>query len=245
MPKPQNPLIMYNYDQIRSAILTLFLSKESVFENTFKNFGITQQKDIFELPEKPDLTKPNEFHPNTLELASNLVTDIDDLPGDEYSPIYLKFKREYDELDMVHLPETLVDFLKQCQEKLLSEDGPLFIDILPTVRKYYKDERFQLLMDQAIQWDLPCLTFHGGHDGLFAQGTHLNAGTEYVGDYEYDTVRFHAEFKKDGPSWYIVEKHLAIIMLSDCTGCCNALEYIRLSSTGILAYGNVSGTYHS
>ena len=40
-------------------------------------------------------------------------------------------------------------------------------------------------------------------------------------------------------------QYICIILLSDCSGCCNALEYINLNKYGIISTGDVSSTYHS
>lgn len=40
-------------------------------------------------------------------------------------------------------------------------------------------------------------------------------------------------------------KVLTLIMYFDCTGCCNAIEYLNISPYGIIAKSNTRKTYHS
>lgn len=132
--------------------------------------------------------------------------------------------------------ELLVELEKAIKSKEV-------IDVLPLCRKYIDD--FEPYMNQAIEWDLNCLLFHDGYFGLKAFGywEDDNGIPRITGDTEYDIVIFKLEGNLGIP--YNLIRMLAMILLSDCTGCCDALEFIKVSEYGILAKGDISQTYHS
>lgn len=71
-----------------------------------------------------------------------------------------------------------------------------------------------------------------------------------IRDYEPDIVLFSLRFNElkelnEEIKLKVIFTYIMVILLSDCTGCCNALSFINLSSDGIIAYGVVSSTYHS
>ena len=136
----------------------------------------------------------------------------------------------------------LINFLQAA----LDSETP--IDVLPICRQNI--ESFQTRMDEAIEWDLQPLVFTTGFQGLVAIGiTYDDEGQPEISEAESDFVTFSLTKYSTGyrrmPSVYSLTRYLAIILLSDCTGCCNALDFIKVSSSGLLAQGNVSSTYHS
>lgn len=137
---------------------------------------------------------------------------------------------------------TLKQKLEQVQQDLQDKVATHF-DILPMVREHIKE--LEPLMDQAMFWDLPSITFDTGFLGLKGIGYSLdyeNNSLPFISHYEYDRVIY----KYDGAmSTQKQIQLLAIIMTADCTNCCNALEYIRVTQNGLLAEGDVSNTYHS
>lgn len=131
------------------------------------------------------------------------------------------------------------------ESAIISEEP---IDVLPMVRKHIKS--FEEFINQAIEWDLGYITFHGGFMGLRGMGLYLNEDNKLtVGDSEYDKVII-TKYSNMGErqtyySTYSLMRDIAIILLNDCTGCCDALDYILVSRDGLLSEGIISGTYHS
>ena len=66
-------------------------------------------------------------------------------------------------------------------------------------------------------------------------------------DAEPDFVTYAITFDSldQEPTIDYIYKLLLAIMLSDCSGCCNALEFININKYGIFSKGDVSDTYHS
>lgn len=71
-----------------------------------------------------------------------------------------------------------------------------------------------------------------------------------VGDFAILGLRFTCEDAPDG--FLDPEKEPAAVLsiliswlIYDCTDCCNALSYVRLSANGVFATGDISMTYHS
>lgn len=121
------------------------------------------------------------------------------------------------------------------------KDSDTPVDILPFLRENIKS--LESLMEESLNWEIPYLVFHGDYMGLKATGYHIDdKGQPYMSDCEYDFVIFTYE----GSLQYSLTllRMLSTIMISDCTGCCNALDFIKLSDTGLLAQGNISNTYH-
>lgn len=145
-----------------------------------------------------------------------------------------------------------MDFVTKLQQALdLAAQGET-IDILPLCREHIED--LSPLMDQAIQWDLGSQTFHDGYLGLKLTDMHFGPiftkgfPIEHLepNDAEPDYLIYQKAWdNKSTPPAHSLQRILAIILLSDCTDCCNALEAIKINRYGLIAYGNVSMTYHS
>lgn len=118
------------------------------------------------------------------------------------------------------------------------------VDVLEICRENI--DQLHTLMDSAMEHDLGYMVFHNDYHGLRAIGIHFHpiSGTPCILDFEYDHVMFADHFQHEQGIFMIYHK-LAIIMNSDCTNCCDALHFIRLSKFGIYAEGDVSQTYHS
>ena len=138
--------------------------------------------------------------------------------------------------------------LKQVLELAKTEIEP--IDILPLCREHISE--FNELKDQAIEWDLPYITFTQGYLGLTHASFSLHPSSStnihrhiILTEDEPDYVVYQMRFNTRTPSIGFLQRILAIILLSDCTNCCNALEAIKIDSQGLIAHGNISMTYHS
>jgi len=125
---------------------------------------------------------------------------------------------------------------------------------------------------QEMTWedniiDTQAEAFEGNHD-LRVMGwasEDYKGGPKHITDSELDQAMFHFQFlgpvtriKPKNEKWSYdyslinpetrleeIIKILKIILLSDCTGCCNAIQYINLNAHGIIAEGNLGHTYHS
>lgn len=67
---------------------------------------------------------------------------------------------------------------------------------------------------------------------------------------EPDHAIFQIDFKKwDSPNSPKVHEDILqlilIIMMHDCTDCCNTLKYLTLSTDGVIAYADLRNAYHS
>ena len=135
--------------------------------------------------------------------------------------------------------------LDQFLQKTTESKEP--IDVLPMCRVHIHE--FHKTMDEVLHYELPYQVFHKGYLDLRAIGFHINGetGIPYMDNYEYDHVIFTQQ--RPSPKFpellYTLKTLLAIILSSDCTGCCDALEFINVSRYGIYATGDVSRTYHS
>lgn len=145
-----------------------------------------------------------------------------------------------------------MDFVTKLQQALdLTAQGST-VDILPLCREHISE--FTELMDQAIEWHLLHQAFQNGYLGLKATDLHFGPvftkgfPLEHLepDDAEPDYLIYQKAWdNKTTPPARSLQRLLAIILLSDCTDCCNALEAIKINRYGLIAYGNMSMTYHS
>lgn len=122
------------------------------------------------------------------------------------------------------------------------------VDILPLLRENIetiRDFMYEFIDNQGKVWNdeypMKAIWWNITEDGK-----------HFLGDCEADRIMFSWRFPTETthgntilPETKEIMEALMIIMLSDCTGCCNALNYITVSQAGILAYGDFSATYHS
>lgn len=150
--------------------------------------------------------------------------------------------------------EFLMEFLDQSDnleewdirvylETVFNQNVPQ--DVLPVCRRYSK--LFEEDMNSIIEMDIAPEVFNGGFKGLRAIGYNLDDDGSIVPPFmEYDEVLFIYETSKDGVKFgSTLSKMISIILLSDCPGCCDAIDFIKLSSNGLIAKGDISMTYHS
>lgn len=140
--------------------------------------------------------------------------------------------------------------LKQAIE--LTQQGET-VDILPLCREHLED--LNPLMDQAIEWDLLSRCYQDGYLGLKVKVMPMHFGPTFTeggfdtataslepDDVEPDCIFFQKDFRDNSfVTAHSLQRLLAIILLSDCTSYCNALEAIKINSAGLIAYG----TYYS
>lgn len=142
---------------------------------------------------------------------------------------------------MLHeeIPNDLLEALQTARKS----DSP--INVLPLCRKYI--DLFNPIIDQAIEWDLLHMPFASDFQGLRGFGYNLDDDNQpSLLGYEFDFVTFSKEFDENyPPSVFTIIRFLAIILASDCTGCCDTLDFIVISKGGIFTQGNVSMSYHS
>lgn len=129
------------------------------------------------------------------------------------------------------------ELLRYLQSALDAEEP---VDILPVIREHIQD--FDELIDTVIDWDLQVQTFRGGYLNLTAKSFEIEGHELKPTKNEADYVEYYG---KSIVSPGELVKYLAIIMISDCTGCCNALDKIEVSKGKLFACGTVSQTYHS
>lgn len=109
--------------------------------------------------------------------------------------------------------------------------------------------------DALVEADIQPYLFQGAYPVQAISYTDMGEDEEHpcIWNYEPDHVvfqiRFDDEYHKTGinPKDTLHELFILIVamVLSDCTGCCNALDFINLSAYGVLCSGDVSRTYHS
>ena len=140
-------------------------------------------------------------------------------------------------------------------EALVANVGEVPVDVLPMLRKFDLNSIQDAIVEVDFQVDVfnnvtpvVCQAWNSqGEDDDYVQS--------HIGGYEPDEVQFMIRFKTKyfKPEYREVDKtdietlyvYLAAIMLSDCTGCCDALEFGTLTKDGILIGGDISRTFHS
>ncbi|MDY0200621.1 MAG: hypothetical protein RBR40_06500 [Tenuifilaceae bacterium] len=157
--------------------------------------------------------------------------------------------------------EVIKSFIDKAQlkklEALVANVGELPVDVLPMLRKFDLNS----IQDAIVQADFQVDMFNN-ETPVVAQAWNYRGEDDYcetvencIGGHEPDEVQFMIRFKTGyfKPEYREVDKtdtkalyvYLATIMLSDCTGCCDALEFGTLTKYGILIGGDVSMTFHS
>lgn len=157
--------------------------------------------------------------------------------------------------------EVIKSFINEAQlkklEALVANVGEVPVDILPMLRKFDLNSIQDAIIEVDFQVDVlnnvtpvvaQAWNYREEDDDCETVGSH-------IGGYEPDKVQFMIRFKTKyfKPEYREVDKtdietlyvYLATIMLSDCTGCCDALEFGTLTKDGILIGGDISGTFHS
>ena len=150
--------------------------------------------------------------------------------------------------------------LQQALDTLINNNEVGLIDILPITRKYVAnwpigENHIEYEFDQIIQ-SIPESDidyFHGGLpllNVIYTMGIHNNIQKQYLENSEPDNIYVsYEQYHGDGNSELKINDELinvlAMIMLHDCTHCCNALKFINLSQYGLFSAGDISMTYHS
>ena len=114
------------------------------------------------------------------------------------------------------------------------------------------------IADKLIDTDAGYMFWDGQYPGCKAitwnLDTNMDDGHDIpcIKSYEPDYVMFKVTFKTEYSEGFKVDTQLKeillmifIMMQSDCTGCCNAFEYLNLTHDGILGKAYVGRTYHS
>lgn len=125
------------------------------------------------------------------------------------------------------------------------------VPLLDWLRSLQIDE----IQDQLIDLDFQAKIFNNQDSDIqVIFYNEDNKGLQVIYTDEPDSILFMIRFKTKHWRGLNPKKHLKlkklfllllVIMLSDCTGCCNALDYINLTHDGVLAFGNISKIYHS
>ena len=127
------------------------------------------------------------------------------------------------------------------------------MDILKILRAESETEEFRKYQDDLIAKDYQVEVFENKVKGVqcifwntqsFDQPT---MGMPRLQAYEPDWVMFQFGYPIKGKQYspqYIL-KILMTFMLSDCTGCCDAMEYLNINKHGVIGKAHVSVTYHS
>lgn len=124
-----------------------------------------------------------------------------------------------------------------------------WIDILPWARL-----NLSKYLDEAIRLETQFNAWEGGIPHLHVislNSSPHDRNTMITPDSEPDEVYFQytKPWLKDKATEeqfiYNLANAIVIMLISDCTGCCNALSWMRLSEGGLYCHGNVSMTYHS
>ncbi len=154
-----------------------------------------------------------------------------------------------EELKKVKVNADHLDQLNNLFNGVIDRNAPK--NILKWARsmsKYYLDDLIQLDTQPTLfqgQYPVQVIYYNleQGDDG----------DMPHIRDCEPDQVifqiRFNTKYNQTGLSLednlHEIFVLIMDIMLSDCTGCCDALDYINITEAGIIASGNVSSIYHS
>lgn len=115
-------------------------------------------------------------------------------------------------------------------------------NILPFLRENI--EHLQPEIDRILELELQVAAWRGEHRLKNISYNINEAGVPHLSGVEPDRVMYAWRFDETTTVTEMIEA-LAIVLIVDCTGCCDALDYINLNEHGFIAQGDVSGTYHS
>ena len=127
-------------------------------------------------------------------------------------------------------------------------------DVLSMLRENF--DTIWPLCDDVLDKDLQPRAFQGETDLKVISYCFADDEEKipFIANYEADYVVFSYTYKSARdwgcddpapPTADEVMEIIAVIMLSDCSNCCNALECLTISKFGIFSQGNVGSTYHS
>ena len=126
----------------------------------------------------------------------------------------------------------------------------------PTSLLDWARETFPPYLDEVITNEIQCEIFQNAFEQVKVIAlceVEDKPGTYHLADAEPDIVHFSIRFedpyvkglKPTDENMELLFTWVMAIMLSDCTGCCNALSVLNVSQAGIYATGYVGQTYHS
>lgn len=129
--------------------------------------------------------------------------------------------------------------IKQLESLLEKGSSTEFVDLLPWLRELTTTEIDpQEYMDNLVD--------------IFLGNRQLkvvpidNWGEDTLANDEPDISIFYLKYRENiDLNYQELLIDLFALMITDCTGCCNAIEYIRASKGGILCHCNQGQTYHS
>lgn len=137
--------------------------------------------------------------------------------------------------------------LKELLQTALDQKLVSHVDILPQLRELPGGPFEALDLMSTLDNDMGYKAFKGEIPNL---KTIIGC---YIGNHRLTPILSDAE-----PDWMVgsysitpdttiedLMTAIRVFMLSDCSGCCNALEAMTLTNSGLFTYGNVSQTYHS
>lgn len=147
-------------------------------------------------------------------------------------------------------PKHLTEFQELLNRGLRSAYPHNPISILGWARNIHEQ-----YMDPIIQADSQVELFNSEIPGVHLIATMLSEGNETMlataePDFVYIAIIFKDEYTTgiDPHAPGSLERLFTLvmcIMLSDCTGCCDALSILNINRAGIYAKGYVGQTYHS
>lgn len=136
-------------------------------------------------------------------------------------------------------PIDLLPFLRRIQKDPLPPGWILYID-QPFLGIQYKQ------MYSVYQNKSPLRIILWNEDGD-------HPGLRYLGDTESDYLMASLHFRnlprnlpKASFEYYsTILTYCMVLIISDCSGCCNAFKYFNLTNEGIIAEADLRMTYHS
>ena|SRR6186997_709230 len=143
--------------------------------------------------------------------------------------------------------QKILDAIRQSK----SMEEPM--DILKILREESETEEFRKYQDDLISSDYQVGLFNNEVKGVQCIFWNTQSyeketmGMPRLQAYEPDWVMFQYRYPhgRGRTKAEHILKMLMAFMLSDCTGCCDAMEYLNINKYGIVGKANVSVTYHS